>query len=197
MKKVSLWELAAVFSKVGLFTLGGGYAMIPLIDREVVQKRKWMEADEFYDILSIAQSSPGLLAVNISIFAGYRMRGRIGSVAAAIGTALPSFLIILAIALFFAGYRDNVYVDKIFKGIRPVVVALIAVPVVDMIQRSHLNIWRAIVAVATAALIIFLKVSPIYILLVFFACFFCARYVQQRNRQQQKGSEHNEKEGDV
>ena len=197
MKKVSLWELAAVFSKVGLFTLGGGYAMIPLIDREVVQKRKWMEADEFYDILSIAQSSPGLLAVNISIFAGYRMRGRIGSVAAAIGTALPSFLIILAIALFFAGYRDNVYVDKIFKGIRPVVVALIAVPVVDMIQRSHLNIWRAIVAVATAALIIFLKVSPIYILLVFFACFFCARYVQQRNRKQQKGSEHNEKEGGV
>lgn len=187
MKKVSLWELAAVFSKVGLFTLGGGYAMIPLIDREVVQKRKWMEADEFYDILSIAQSSPGLLAVNISIFAGYRMRGRIGSVAAAIGTALPSFLIILAIALFFAGYRDNVYVDKIFKGIRPVVVALIAVPVVDMIQRSHLNIWRAIVAVATAALIIFLKVSPIYILLVFFACFFCARYIaQQKKREQEK-----------
>ena len=187
MKKVSLWELAAVFSKVGLFTLGGGYAMIPLIDREVVQKRKWMEADEFYDILSIAQSSPGLLAVNISIFAGYRMRGRIGSVAAAIGTALPSFLIILAIALFFAGYRDNVYVDKIFKGIRPVVVALIAVPVVDMIQRSHLNIWRAIVAVATAALIIFLKVSPIYILLVFFACFFCARYIaQQKKRKQEK-----------
>ena len=189
MKKVSLWELAAVFSKVGLFTLGGGYAMIPLIDREVVQKRKWMEADEFYDILSIAQSSPGLLAVNISIFAGYRMRGRIGSVAAAIGTALPSFLIILAIALFFAGYRDNVYVDKIFKGIRPVVVALIAVPVVDMIQRSHLNIWRAIVAVATAALIIFLKVSPIYILLVFFACFFCARYIAQKKKREQEKKE--------
>ena len=83
MERVPLWKLATVFSKVGLFTLGGGYAMIPLIDREVVQKRKWMESDEFYDILAIAQSSPGLLAVNISIFAGYRMRGRIGSVAAA------------------------------------------------------------------------------------------------------------------
>ena len=188
-KKVSLWNLATVFTKIGMFTLGGGYAMIPLIDREVVQKRKWLESEEFYDILSIAQSSPGLLIVNISIFAGYRLRGRRGSVAATIGSCLPSFLIILAIALFFAGYRDNVYVDKIFKGIRPVVVALIAVPVVDMIQRSHLNIWRALLAVAAAVAIIFLKVSPIYILLVFFACFFCARYVQQRNRRQQNGSE--------
>lgn len=187
MERVPLWKLATVFSKVGLFTLGGGYAMIPLIDREVVQKRKWMESDEFYDILAIAQSSPGLLAVNISIFAGYRMRGRIGSVAAAIGTCLPSFLIILAIALFFVGYRNNVYVDKIFKGIRPVVVALIAVPVVDMIQKFHLNIWRALIAVATAALIIFLKVSPIYILLVFFACFFCARYISQAEKKKKEG----------
>ena len=132
MEKVSLWTLAGVFAKIGMFTLGGGYAMIPLIDREVVEKRRWLEKDEFYDILAIAQSAPGLLIVNISIFAGYRLRGRRGSVAATIGSCLPSFLIILAIALFFAGYRDNVYVDKVFKGIRPVVVALIAVPVVDI-----------------------------------------------------------------
>jgi chromate transporter len=178
--RVSLWTLATVFAKIGMFTLGGGYAMIPLIDREVVEKRRWLEKDEFYDILSIAQSSPGLLIVNISIFAGYRLRGRRGSVAATIGSCLPSFLIILAIALFFAGYRDNVYVEKIFKGIRPVVVALIAVPVVDMVIRSKLNIWRALLAIGTAAAILFLKVSPIYILLVFFACFFCARYFGQK-----------------
>ena len=182
MEKVSLWTLAGVFAKIGMFTLGGGYAMIPLIDREVVEKRRWLEKDEFYDILAIAQSAPGLLIVNISIFAGYRLRGRRGSVAATIGSCLPSFLIILAIAMFFAGYRDNVYVDKIFKGIRPVVVALIAVPVVDMIIRFKLNIWRALLAVGTAAAIIFLKVSPILILLVLFACFFCARYFGRRNK---------------
>ena len=177
-RKVSLWSLATTFTKVGMFTLGGGYAMIPLIDREVVQKRRWLESDEFYDILAIAQSAPGLLAVNISIFAGYRVRGNKGSIAATIGTCLPSFLIILAIAIFFAGYRDNIYVEKIFKGIRPVVVALIAVPVVDMIHKSHLNIFRALLAVGTAAAIIFLKISPVYILLVFFTCFFCIRYVK-------------------
>ena len=177
-RKVSLWSLATTFTKVGMFTLGGGYAMIPLIDREVVQKRHWLESDEFYDILAIAQSAPGLLAVNISIFAGYRVRGNKGSIAATIGTCLPSFLIILAIAIFFAGYRDNIYVEKIFKGIRPVVVALIAVPVVDMIHKSHLNIFRALLAVGTAAAIIFLKISPVYILLVFFTCFFCIRYVK-------------------
>ena len=182
MEKVSLWTLAGVFAKIGMFTLGGGYAMIPLIDREVVEKRRWLEKDEFYDILAIAQSAPGLLIVNISIFAGYRLRGRRGSVAATIGSCLPSFLIILAIAMFFAGYRDNVYVDKIFKGIRPVVVALIAVPVVDMIIRSKLNIWRALLAVGTAAAIIFLKVSPILILLVLLACFFCARYFGRRKK---------------
>ncbi len=189
-RKVSLWSLATTFTKVGLFTLGGGYAMIPLIDREVVQKRHWLESDEFYDILAIAQSAPGLLAVNISIFAGYRVRGNKGSIAATIGTCLPSFLIILAIAIFFAGYRDNVYVEKIFKGIRPVVVALIAVPVVDMIQKSHLNIFRALLAVGTAAAIIFLKVSPVYILLVFFACFFCIRYVKwhgKKNSEKEDG----------
>ena len=186
--KVSLWKLATVFTKIGMFTLGGGYAMIPLIDHEVVQKRRWLGSEEFYDILSIAQSSPGLLIVNISIFAGYRLRGRKGSVAATIGSCLPSFLIILAIALFFAGYRNNIYVDKIFKGIRPVVVALIAVPVVDMIQKSHLNIWRALLAVATAVAIIFLKVSPIYILLVFFVCFFCTRYLTRRQKTKEETS---------
>lgn len=177
MGRVSLWKLATVFSKIGMFTLGGGYAMIPLIDREIVQKRKWLESEEFYDILSIAQSVPGLLAVNISIFAGYRVRGNRGSIAATIGTCLPAFIVILAIAVFFAAYRNNIYVEKIFRGIRPVVVALIAVPVVDMIQKSHLNLWRALLAAATVAAIIFLKVSPIYIMIVFFTTFFGVRYM--------------------
>ena len=159
-----------------MFTLGGGYAMIPIIDREVVKKRSWLEQEEFMDILAIAQSAPGLLIVNISIFAGYRLRGKRGSVAATIGSCLPSFLIILAIALFFVGFKENIYVDKFFKGVRPVVVALIAVPVIDMIKKSNLNIFRALIAVATAAAIIWLKLSPIYILLTGAVLFFLSRW---------------------
>lgn len=159
-----------------MFTLGGGYAMIPIIDREVVKKRSWLEQEEFMDILAIAQSAPGLLIVNISIFAGYRLRGKRGSVAATIGSCLPSFLIILAIALFFVGFKENIYVDKFFKGVRPVVVALIAVPVIDMIKKSNLDIFRALIAVATAAAIIWLKLSPIYILLTGAVLFFLSRW---------------------
>ncbi len=185
-EKTSLWEIAAVFAKIGMFTLGGGYAMIPLIDREVVKKRHWLEDEEFMDILAIAQSAPGLLIVNISIFAGYRLRGKRGSVAATIGSCLPSFLIILAIAIFFKQFRDNIYVEKFFKGVRPVVVALIAVPVLDMIIKSKLNIFRALLAVATLVAILFLRVSPVYIILVMAVCFFAMRYFYRKPKGREK-----------
>ncbi|MBR3303759.1 MAG: chromate transporter [Bacteroidales bacterium] len=178
-----------------MFTLGGGYAMIPIIDREVVKKRSWLEQEEFMDILAIAQSAPGLLIVNISIFAGYRLRGKRGSVAATIGSCLPSFLIILAIALFFVGFKENIYVDKFFKGVRPVVVALIAVPVIDMIKKSNLDIFRALIAVATAAAIIWLKLSPIYILLTGAVLFFLSRWAGWLKREKGR-SEKSDKQVD-
>ena len=154
------------FAKIGAFTIGGGYAMIPIIQKVVVDKKKWINEEEFLDILAIAQSAPGLLAVNISIFLGYKLKGTKGSIIATLGSITPSFLIILLIAIFFAGYQDNETVIKIFKGIRPVVVALIAVPVINMAKKSKLNIYTAILAVATALAIIFLKISPVYILLL-------------------------------
>lgn len=193
--RVTLWEIAATFAKIGMFTLGGGYAMIPIIDREVVKKRSWLEQEEFMDILAIAQSAPGLLIVNISIFAGYKLRGKRGSVAATIGSCLPSFLIILAIALFFVGFKENIYVDKFFKGVRPVVVALIAVPVIDMIKKSNLNIFRALIAVATAAAIIWLKLSPIYILLTGAVLFFLSRWARLLKREKGR-SEKSDKQVD-
>ena len=140
--------------------------MIPIIQKEVVEKKGWIEEQDFLDVLAISQSAPGILAVNISIFLGYRLKGVKGSIVATLGSALPSFLIILAIAMFFAGYQDNPTVIKIFKGIRPAVVALIAAPVINMAKKSKLNIYTGAVAVATMALIAFLKVSPLYILLV-------------------------------
>lgn len=174
-----------MFAKIGAFTFGGGYAMIALIEREIVTKRKWMEAEEFADSLTIAQSAPGLLAVNISIFVGYKLFKNKGSVVATIGSCLPSFLMILAIALFFASYRDNIYVDKFFRGVRPAVVALIAVPVFTMIKRFKLSIWKLALAVATALLIIFLNVSPVYILLVAIVAFVAFNYFREEKQSKQ------------
>ena len=159
-------EIFTCFAKIGAFTIGGGYAMIPIIQKEVVDKKRWISEEDFMDVLAISQSAPGILAVNISIFLGYRLRGTKGSIVATLGSALPSFLIILLIAMFFAGYQDNPAVISIFKGIRPVVVSLIAVPMINMAKKAKLNIYTGALALATALLIVFVKVSPLYILLV-------------------------------
>ena len=168
-------QIFGCFSKIGAFTLGGGYAMIPIIEREVVQKKKWIDEQDFMDVLTISQSTPGLLAVNISIFLGYRLRGVNGSI-------LPPFLIILAIALFFTGYQDNPVVLRIFKGIRPAVVALIAVPVVNMAKKAKLNIYTGTLAAVTALLIALLKVSPVYILLAAGAIFTAVTFVKRNGK---------------
>ncbi len=159
-------KIFSCFAKIGAFTIGGGYAMIPIIQKEVVEKNKWIEEEDFLDVLAISQSAPGILAVNISIFLGYRLRGVKGSIVATLGSTLPSFLMILAIAMFFAGYQDNPTIIKIFKGIRPAVVSLIAVPMINMAKKAKLNIYTGTLAAVTALLIVFLKVSPLYILLV-------------------------------
>lgn len=159
-------QIFSTFAKIGAFTIGGGYAMIPIIQKEVVEKKGWIREQDFLDVLAISQSAPGILAVNISIFLGYRLKGVKGSIVATLGSTLPSFLIILLIAMFFAGYQDNETVIRIFKGIRPAVVALIAVPMINMAKKARLNIYTGALSVATALLIVFLKVSPLYILLV-------------------------------
>ena len=157
--------LFTTFSKIGAFTIGGGFVMIPLIHREVVEKHKWMDNEEFMDVLTIAQSAPGIMAINLSIFLGYRVKGVKGSIVAAIGTALPSFLIILGIAMFFAAFKENVTIEKIFKGIRPAVVALIAVPLIKITGSSKLNIYTGFIPIVTLLLIIFLNISPLYLIL--------------------------------
>lgn len=162
----SYWNLFWTFAKVSAFTIGGGMAMVAVIREILVEKKKWMTDDEFMDVLAISQSLPGLLAVNISIFLGYRLRGTKGSIVATFGSILPPFLIILLIAMVFTNYKDNATVQAIFKGIRPAVVALIAVPTIQMAIRQKLNVWSGLLALATILLIVLLKVSPIYIILV-------------------------------
>ena len=159
------WESFKTFFKIGIFTLGGGYAMIPLIEEEVVNKHRWVEKEEMLDLIAIAQSCPGVFAINIAIFIGYKLRQERGAIATALGTALPSFLIILAIAIFFKQFEDNRIVAAIFRGIRPAVVALIAVPTFRLGQRAKLNKFTIWIPVVSALLIWALGFSPIYIII--------------------------------
>ena len=159
-------EAFGIFFKIGTFTFGGGYAMVPLIQDEIVDKRKWISKDDFIDLLAISQSTPGIFAVNISIFIGYKLRGVKGSILAALGSILPSFLIILAIAIFFHQFQDNPVVERIFKGIRPAVVALIAAPTFSMAKSAKINKYTIIIPIISALLIWLLGVSPIYIIII-------------------------------
>lgn len=159
-------EAFSIFFKIGAFTIGGGYAMVPLIENEIVTRRKWIEPNDFIDLLAIAQSAPGILAVNISIFIGYRLRGIRGSIVTALGTVLPSFLIILLVALFFHNFKDNVIVERIFKGIRPAVVALIAAPTFSMARSARINRYNIWIPVVSALLIWLLGFSPIWVIII-------------------------------
>lgn len=150
------------FLKIGLFTFGGGYAMLPLIEQELIVKRKWIEQREFLDLLTLAQSVPGPIAVNTSVFVGYKVRGLRGAAAALLGSVLPSFVIILLIALFFADIRQNPVVDAAFKGMRPAVVALIIGPVISLARGLHWAMYGVIAAAAVA--IWWLGWSPIGVL---------------------------------
>ena len=170
-QETSLWQLFGVFAKIGAFTIGGGYAMISLIQNEIV-RRKWLSEDDFSELITLAQTAPGLLAVNISIFTGFRLRGVKGSIVATLASILPSFLIILAIAMAFSGFQDNPTVIRIFKGIRPVVVALILVPMINMARKSDDTWWKWTLSAVVLALVGFLGVSPIYILLCVIIIFF-------------------------
>ncbi len=159
-----LWQLFLVFAKIGAFTIGGGYAMISLIQDEIV-RRRWLSEDDFAELITLSQTAPGLLAVNISIFTGFRLRGVKGSIVATIGSILPPFLIILAIAMVFSGFQDNPIVIRVFKGIRPVVVALILVPMINMARKSDDRWWKWLLSGAVLVLVGVCRVSPIYILI--------------------------------
>lgn len=139
------WQLFSSFFKIGAFTFGGGWAMISIIEREIVDKRHWIEREDFLDLLAIAQSLPGILAVNIATAVGDKIKGTRGSVMAALGTILPSFMIILAIAIFLTPdtIKNNRVLSGIFMGIRPAVVALIIAPVITSARAAKLT-WRTV-----------------------------------------------------
>lgn len=170
-------ELFFIFFKIGAFTLGGGYAMLPLMEAELVRKRKWVKEKEFLDMTAMAQSAPGILAVNMAIFSGYKLRAYTGAAVAALGAVLPSFVMILLIALFFRNFRQNPWVERLFAGIRPAVVALIAVPVFRLARSAGITLQNVWWPVLCALAVWWAKVSPVYVVLAAVAggYLFCRR----------------------
>ncbi|MDR2039111.1 MAG: chromate transporter [Bacteroidales bacterium] len=161
----SLFQIFWSFFKIGSFTLGGGYAMVPLIQREVVDRKKWLPEKEFVEMLGLAQASPGPIALNTAIFVGYKTRGMKGIVSSSLGVILPSFIIILLIAVVFVDFKNNPVVERIFKGIRPAVVALIAAPLWKMGKTAGITLKTVIIPVTATLLVWLLHVSPVYVII--------------------------------
>ena len=137
--------------------------MIPLIHHEVIHRRRWIEERDFIDLLTLAQTAPGPIALNTAVFVGYKRRGYLGALSAILGVIVPSFLVILIVAIFFASIRDNAYVDAAFKGMRPAVVALIVAPIVGLTK--GMRWWLIAVALAVAMVVWHFGISPVWFLI--------------------------------
>ncbi len=159
------WELFITFLNIGAFTIGGGYAMLDMIERAVVKKHRWIDSDEFWDSIAIVQALPGVFAVNCALYVGYKINGTKGAIVSCLGAMIPSIVIMLLIAMFFVDYKDNHVIEKIFRGIRPCVVALILSPSIKLCISAKINFITAIFPIATVILIWLCKVSPAYIIL--------------------------------
>lgn len=152
-------------NKIGAFTLGGGYAMIPIMERDFVDKNHWMEKQEFMDIMVVAQTTPGIFAIDMASHIGYKLKGVWGGIVGAVGIALPSIIAILIIAMFFQQFKDNYWVAKFFTGVRPAVVALIAAPCFKMAKTANINRYNIWIPIVYCGLIALLGISPIYIII--------------------------------
>ena len=163
-------SLFKTFFRIGLFTLGCCYAMIPIIESEVVDKHHWIEKKDFLVIVAISQSCPGALAINMSAYIGYKLKKVPGAVVASLATALPSFLVILLIAMFFHQLKDNAVVAAIFRGISPAVVALIAVPTFKLAKDACITLNNCWIPIGCALAIYLFGISPIIIILLAGIC---------------------------
>ena len=164
-KKTSLWTLFLTFAKVGVMTFGGGYAMLPILEREVVTNHNWTTSEQMLDYYAIGQCTPGVIAVNVSTFIGYKKRGILGSIVATFGVIFPSIVIITALASVLKMFQDNIYVKKAFEGIRIAVCALMITAVINLVKKAVSSVGTAIVAVCALLLQLFLGISPVVIVI--------------------------------
>lgn len=164
------FDLLTTFLKIGSFTLGGGYAMLALVEQAVVRDKKWIGEDEFWKMITIVQSLPGVFAVNTALYVGYKIAGKAGATVSFIGAVLPSLVIIGAISTCFHEFRENEIVMRVFNGIRPCVIALILAPSVRMFIKTKLSLKYLPIPILVAAAVVFLKFSPVYIIMATIAC---------------------------
>ncbi len=165
IEQVSVKEMFLLFFRIGMFTIGGGYAMLPLIEKKLVEERKWVDSSNFLDNLSVSQSIPGPIIVNFSFLTGYRLRGYRGGFVSLIGAVLPSFIVILSIALFLWQYHEMPTVQSAFKGMRPVVVALIAFAALRLGKKVFNDYTSVALFVIFLALLILLSLHPLVLIL--------------------------------
>ncbi len=194
MKNILL-QLFIVFFKIGAFTFGGGWAMISIIEKEIVEKKRWVTKEEFLDLLAVAQSIPGILAVNMAVAVGDKIRGRSGAIISAIGTIIPSFVIILFIAIFLTPdmIKSNDTLNNIFRGIRPAVVALIIAPVFKTAKVARIG-WKTVAIPIVVASLIWSKIpyisNPIiFIVLGGLGGYLWLRYQHSQLNQRKEGVE--------
>lgn len=161
-----IFEIFLSIFKIGAFTFGGGYAMIPLIEQEVVNNKKWLNKDEFMDVLVVAQSLPGAMAINASIFLVCRIAGILGAISALIAVILPSFIIIILIAAFFMQFRNNYYVNAAFMGITAAVPMLVLVGAISLAKGIPKNLRSLITILISLIALIFFHINPVVVIIV-------------------------------
>jgi chromate transporter len=155
-----------IFFTIGSFTIGGGYAMVLMMKRYLVEQYHWLKDDEFYDMLAISQVTPGPIAVNMATFVGYTQGGVMGSVLATLGVSIPAVAVIIVIAVFFPDFKNNVWVQRFFAGVIVGVVAQIATIVLDLSKRQKWTVVAAVVCAASLGILFFAhQVSPIWLIL--------------------------------
>lgn len=160
-----LWELFWAFFRIGLFTFGGGYAMLPLLQREVVEVKGWAKDEEVLDFYAIGQSTPGIIAINTATFVGYKVKNVKGALAATMGMITPSLIIIMVIATFFTHFQEYQVVQHAFMGIRAAVCAILVNAIYKMSKKSIVDITGVLIGVMAFLVISFVNISPIFIVI--------------------------------
>jgi len=161
-----LLSLFSVFFKIGAFTWGGGYAMLPLIKNEVVEKKRWISSDDFIDGIAVSQSLPGAIAVNTATFVGHKICGKLGSLVATAGAVLPSVITIIIVAMFFLQFKDLKVVQSFFRGANPAIAALILSSVLDLGKSALKNSQDIIISIGLLLLLIYFDIHPILAIII-------------------------------
>lgn len=172
-----LMELFVVFFKLGAFTIGGGIAMLPLLKNELIERKKWFTAEEFMDAVAVCQGLPGVIAVNMATYVGYKKKGLAGSLVSTFAVVTPSFLMILIIAKFISSISDNPYVAGAMAGLRVAALGLVVVAVIQLAPAAVKSKWAAMAAVLAFVLIAVFNINTAYVILLFIVLGIAATFI--------------------